>query len=270
MSDLGVLDGKPGGPAQTRLFCFPFAGGSAASYRVWHRLAPPGVHVSAIEYPGHGRRLAEEPVPSLTLLTKNLADLIEPLLHPPFAFFGHSMGGIVAYELTRELRARGARQPCHLFVSAAFAPGGPSNHRSLADASDEEVIEEMRRLGGTPAELLDSPEFITQAAQLLRTDSAALGAYRHRAGAPLPVPITVFGGRGDELVPVSFLRRWSALTCAGFRLQLFPGGHFFLFPSAREVLAAVTKTLGCRQDLLSPPDRPRPRDVPSIYAAEGE
>lgn len=252
MNGRGVVGGNPGPEAEVRLFCFPFAGGSAASYRMWFRLAPRNVHVNAIEYPGHGRRLAEEPIRGLTPLIKNLADLVEPILHGPFAFFGHSMGGIVAYELTRELRARAAAQPCHLFVSGACAPGGPSNHRALADAGDDEVIEEMRRLGGTPPELFDSAQLVAQAVRVLRADSTALGTYQHRDEAPLRVPVTVFGGRGDELVPAAHLRGWSALTSGGYRLQLFPGGHFYLYPAAREVLAAVTQTLGRQLEFAGP------------------
>lgn len=246
MSGHWLLGDRPGPQVEIRLFCFPFAGGSAAAYRAWPGLAPRHVYVSAVEYPGRGMRLAEEPIRSLPPLVRHLTGLIEPLLHEPFAFFGHSMGGIVAYELTRALRARGAPLPCHLFVSGACAPGGPSNHRSLADASDDDVVEELRSLGGTPAELFDSAELMTLAVRALRADSTALGTYEHRADAPLPVPVTVFGGRGDELVPPAHLRGWSALTTGGCRLRLFPGGHFFVYPAAREILATVSQTLGRR------------------------
>lgn len=246
MNGQWLMGDKPGPEVEIRLFCFPFAGGSAAAYRMWSRLAPRHVHVSGVEYPGRGMRLAEEPVRSLPPLIRNLAGLIEPLLHEPFAFFGHSMGGIVAYELTRALRARGVPQPRHLFISGAGAPGEPSALRCLADAGDDEVIEELRTLGGTPPELFDNAELMELAVRALRADSTALGTYEHREQPPLQVPITVFGGRADDLVPPAHLRGWSALTTAGCRLRLFPGDHFFLYPASREILATVSQTLGRR------------------------
>ena len=118
--------------AECRLFCFPFAGGSAGTYHRWPRLAPSRIDVCAVEYPGRGIRCGEEPFLRLGPLVRNLADLLEPLLTEPFAFFGHSMGGLVAFELARTLRERGTRQPRHLFISATAAPGLPPN-RPTAD-----------------------------------------------------------------------------------------------------------------------------------------
>lgn len=187
--------------------------------------------------------MAETPVLDIPALVMDLADRIEPLLSSPFAFFGHSMGGVVAYEVTLELRKRGGVQPRHLFVSAASAPGGPTNHRALIDVTDDEVVEELRRLGGTPPELLDHPEVVRQAVRVLRADSIALGMYHHQDEAPLDSPLTVFGGLGDELVGLGHLRGWSRLTTGAFGLRLFPGDHFYLYPAAREVLAAVVRSL---------------------------
>jgi surfactin synthase thioesterase subunit len=242
VTDLALLGPAADPATRIRLFCFPFAGGSAASYRLWFRTAPPGVQVTAVEYPGHGRRLAEVPVRNLTALARGLADVLEPLTRAPYAVFGHSMGGTVAYAVTRELQRRGAPPPRHLFVSASCAPGGPSNHRPLADLDDTEVVEELRRLGGTPPELLANTVLVEQAVRTLRADSTALATYRPREGVPLPAPVTVFGGRADRLVPVAHLRAWHRLA-PGSRLQLFPGDHFFLHTAAREVIGAVAAVL---------------------------
>ena len=124
-----LISQKSSPDAELRLFCFPFAGGSAATYHNWPRIASRRIQVCGVEYPGRGIRLEEEPFMSFRPLIRNLADLLAPHLDEPFAFFGHSMGGLVAFELARTLRARGARLPQHLFISAAAAPELPPSRR---------------------------------------------------------------------------------------------------------------------------------------------
>lgn len=268
MSSPWLTGGDPEPGTMTRLFCFPFAGGSASAYRPWFHHAPRTLHLNAVEYPGRGMRMAEEPVRSIPALVTDLADRIEPLLGAPFSFYGHSMGGVVAYELTLELRARGAAQPSHVFVSAASAPGGPTNHRALIDVTDDEVVEELRRLGGTPPELLDYPELVQQAVRVLRADSIALGTYSRGGEAPLHVPITAFGGRSDELVAPAHLHGWATLTTGAFRLELFPGDHFFMYPAAREVLTTISQSLG-RPAVLRPHGRSDATMASGTYAEAG-
>ena len=234
-----MISPKPSPYAEPRLFCFPYAGGSASVYGKWPGLASRRMHVRGVELPGRGVRLGEEPFVSLPPLIRCLADQLEPLLDRPFAFFGHSMGGLVAFELARTLRERGCPSPRHLFISAAAAPGTPQSRRSLHDSSDEEVLEELRDLGGTPQELLDDKELMAMAVPTLRADYSVLGNYEYRESAPLDVPITVFGGRSDEIAPPADLRGWQSHTDAGYRIKLFPGDHFFLHSAAVEILKTV-------------------------------
>ncbi|MGW1374184.1 thioesterase II family protein [Streptomyces sp. NPDC002446] len=239
-----LISQQPSPYAEFRLFCFPYAGGSASAYHQWPGLAPSAVQVCAVELPGRGIRLEEAACHSFGPLIRDLADRIEPLLKGPFAFFGHSMGGLVAYELTRALRERGAPQPRHLFVSASATPGSPPRRRSLHGASDAEVVEELVDLGGTPQWVLSDQELMALAVPTLRADYAALGSYDHRPGAPLEVPITVFGGRADTVVPPADLHGWQRLSTAGSRLRLYPGDHFFLNDAAEHILATVAETVG--------------------------
>jgi surfactin synthase thioesterase subunit len=227
-----------------KLFCFPFAGGSASAYRRWRWLAPPDLRVCAVEYPGRGALVAREPFVRLPPLVRDLADRLEPQLDRPYALFGHSMGGLVAFELVRALRERGARPPCHLFVSATAAPGTPPGRPSLVGAGDREVLAELRDLGGTPRELLDDGELMAMAVRALRADYSALGTYEFRPAAPLDVPITVLGGRYDEIVPPGRLRGWQAHSAAGYRLKLLPAGHFYVDTAAEEILATVAEAAG--------------------------
>jgi medium-chain acyl-[acyl-carrier-protein] hydrolase len=234
---------RPQAHKRFRLFCFPFAGGSASVYRRWPVLAAPHIDVCGVEYPGRGARLMEEPFVSISPLVRHLADLMQPVLDRPFAFFGHSMGGLVAFELVRTLRERGARPPDHLFVSGTAAPGRPPTRRSLYGATDAEVLDELRELGGTPPELLADKEMMAMAVRALRADYTVLGTYEYRATAPLDVPLTVFGGHADTVAPPAELRDWRAHGVAGCHFRFFPGGHFFLHDAAGDILRTVAERI---------------------------
>ena len=246
MSGQWLVSQKPSPDSECQLFCFPYAGGSAGVYHRWPRLAPRRIQVSGVELPGRGMRFGEEAYRSLPTLVRHLADLMEPLLDRPFAFFGHSMGGLVSFELARTLRERRAPMPQHLFISAAAAPGTRSSRRPLCSATDEEVIEELRSLGGTPQVLLDDKELMAMVVNTLRADYTALGTYQYREAKPLDVPFTVFGGRSDDIAPPADLRGWQALTASGCQVRLFPGDHFFLHAAAAEILRTVA-------DAVAPP-----------------
>ena len=153
------------------------------------------------------------------------------------------MGGLVAFELARTLRERGWSAPAHLFISAAAEPGRPPHRTALYRASDDEVLDELRELGGTPPDLLADRELMSMAVRVLRADYTALGTYEYRRAAPLTVPLTVFGGHGDPIAPPAQLRGWQAQTAAGCRFQMFPGAHFYLHAAAAEILRTVDDTI---------------------------
>lgn len=229
--------------AAFRLFCLPYAGGGAAIYRGWHAIAPGHIQVCAIELPGRGQRMAEAPFQRLAPMVRALARALDPLLDRPFAIFGHSMGGLIAFELARALRADGRPAPAHLFVSAVGAPGIPSGWRALRDAPDAELKEELRALDGTPPALLENDDLMAIMLPVVRADFSVLETYEYRAEQPLDVPITVFGGESDHVVPPWTLSGWRRQSARGARLQMFPGGHFFLQAAANDVVTAIGRAL---------------------------
>lgn len=229
--------------AAFRLFCLPYAGGGAAIYHGWHAIAPDHIQVCAIELPGRGHRMAEAPFQRLVPMVRALASALRPLLDQPFAIFGHSMGGLIAFELARALRASGMPSPAHLFVSAIAAPGTLSTWHALRDAPDGEVKEELRALEGTPAALLENDDLMAVMLPIVRADFTVLETYEYRPDRPLDVPITVFGGMSDHVVPPWNLTGWRRESTRGSRLQMFPGGHFFLQSAANDVVAAIGRTL---------------------------
>ncbi|MGW7302667.1 thioesterase II family protein [Streptomyces sp. NPDC054829] len=226
-----------------RLFCLPYAGGAAAAYREWHALAPPHIQVCPLELPGRGSRFSEPPVSRLRPLVDGLAGAVEPYLGRPYAIFGHSMGGLLAFELTRTLRRRGRPLPAHLFVSGRSAPDAPQEFPPLEGAPDERVRERLRELGGTPQEVLDDPELMDLVLPVLRADFSVLESYEYQEEPPLPVPLTVLGGTADTLVTPARLPGWRRQTSAGSRLRMLTGGHFFLHTTAPAIMSEISAAL---------------------------
>lgn len=224
-----VVRERPGHGAAMRVFCLPPAGGGAGGYRGWGALAP-ALDVVAIELPGHGRRLAEPPTESMTLLVQSLASALEPwLTDPPYTLFGHSMGGLVAFELARELRRRCLPPPSHLVVSAVAAPSVRTRpERTPHPCTDADLTAELRRLGGTPEAVLREPELLDLLLPILRADLKLCTDYRFREEAALDCPITAMGGADDPTVAPDTLFGWAGHTTAGFDRIVLPGGHFYL------------------------------------------
>src|ERR1039458_7197841 len=95
---------RPGPEARLRLFCFPYAGAGALIFRTWSDGLPADVEVCPVQLPGRGTRLMERPFTQLSLLIEALAQALVPFLDKPFAFFGHSLGALVSFELARRIR----------------------------------------------------------------------------------------------------------------------------------------------------------------------
>jgi len=211
-----------------RLFCFPYAGGGASIFRTWPQRLPPDIEVCAIQLPGRENRLKETPFAKLSPLIDALADVLYPYMDFPFAFFGHSLGSLISFELTRRLRRQKAPCPLQLFVSGCRAPQIPDPDPPIHQLPDAEFTEEMRRFKGTPKAVLDNPELMEVFLPLLRSDVGLYETYIYDHEAPLDCPISAFGGLEDEEVSREELAAWYAQTRSRFNIQMFPGDHFFL------------------------------------------
>lgn len=238
------------GAAEIRLFCFPYAGAGAAAFRTWQRWFPPEIEIRGIDLPGRASRWAEPPLNAMAALVAVLAGDLAPLLDVPFAFFGHSMGALVAFELARHLRRRGRPLPFHLIVSAARAPQIPDPEPPLSMLPDGALLAHLIRLNGFPAEILRNPEFLKLMLPVFRADITLCDAYRPAADAPLECPISAFGGLQDNRVPGAHLAAWKAHTQAAFRLRFFPGDHFYLSGIPDQVSAAVVRELSAKVPAL--------------------
>ncbi|MFG3409648.1 thioesterase II family protein [Streptomyces sp. NPDC048142] len=238
--------GSPGGNARhaerPTLLCFPHAGGAASTYTSLSRALASEVEVLAVQYPGRQDRRRQGPLTSIDALADALTEVVRSELHGPFAFFGHSMGAVIAYETARRLSERRASTPVRMFLSARGAPGVVPNPRDRI-ATDAELLAAVRRLGGTATALLDDPEVREMVMPALRADYRALATYVWRPGEPLAMPFTVMAGDSDPVVTVAEASAWRDFTTADTTIDVFPGGHFYLDGQLLDVARAVVDGL---------------------------
>ncbi|HLM58380.1 MAG TPA: alpha/beta fold hydrolase [Pyrinomonadaceae bacterium] len=239
----GLAYYKPRPEATLRLFCFPYAGGSALVYRQWADRLPRQVEVCPVQLPGRGHRLGEVPVNRMAPLVALVAREIRPLLNKRFAFFGHSMGATTAFEVARLLRRERAPQPSHLFISARRAPQVPNPDPPTYNLPESELIEDLRRLNGTPPEVFDEPDLLKMMLPLIRADFEVTQTYAYGEEPPLDCPITVYGGLGDRGVKRENLDAWCTQTTAPCAVRLFPGDHFYINANRELLLQTLTRDL---------------------------
>lgn len=229
--------------ADLRLLCFPYAGGGAGIYREWAKEFPDTIEVLPVHLPGRERRIAEQPIPSITGLVAALGEGIGHLLQGKFAFFGHSMGGLLSFELTRYLRRQGLPGPQCVVISGLKAPHIPNRRKPTAHLPDADLIEELHQLNGTPPEVLVHPELIELLLPVVRADFEAVETYSFVKEAPLSCPIFVYGGLSDPEVSREDLEEWRSQTSNTFSLRLFSGDHFYLHSYRAALTASLVRDL---------------------------
>jgi medium-chain acyl-[acyl-carrier-protein] hydrolase len=230
------------GDGTIQLFCLPPAGGSAQVFRGWDEALPARVEVCPVELPGRGTRFGERAFTSISALALAASPALVSRPDRPFAFFGHSMGALLAFELARELRRSYGLTPEHLFVAANEAPQAQraETTHALAGAA---FVERLRELGGTPSEVLANSELFELLRPALRADLEASETYVFVREPPLDCPISVFGGLEDTSVEADDLHAWREHTTAAFSVSMLPGDHFFPRTARRELLAALAGAL---------------------------
>ena len=238
-----------------RLFCFPHAGGSSESYRSWQRWFPEQIDLCLVHLPGRGKRLREQAFTQTAPLVKAIADRILPEIDIPYALYGHSMGATIAFELTRELFQRQYTPPQHLFVSGRRAPQCPRTEPITFNLPHNEFIAELRRLNGTPRELLENPELLELFMDLLRADFELVDTYEYHPAERLSCPITVYGGLHDKEVSSENCNAWKEQTSASFNMRMVSGDHFFIRNPVQDFVTAF------RSDVLSAVPAPRTQEI---------
>lgn len=217
----------PSGP--TRLYCFPYAGGGAHTiFQPWQAALGSSIEVCGVQFPGRGMRLGEAPIKAMALLIEQLAGQISTQPDVPFSFFGHSLGGLVAFELAHCLRERGLRLPDKLIVSACHAPRHRTPFGTPHELADGPFIELLRNYNGTPEEVLANKELMELLLPTLRADFSIVANYRHVKRPRLPVPMTVLAGTRDRHASPIQVTGWAEETSAACTVHWLDAGHFFI------------------------------------------
>lgn len=239
---IAYIDPKP--KAALRIFCFPYAGGGASLFRRWSEEVPASIEICAVQPPGRETRYSEPPFEHIGSLVEELHSALRGLLDKRYAFFGYSMGALIAFELARLVR-RDPRSAglCHLFVAAARGPRLRDPHPVDPSLSDAEFIHEVNALGGISPEVMDSTELLECHMELLRADFGICARYEYLNAPALDCPISAFGGIEDARISQQDLQAWANETSAAFSSRLFAGDHFFIHSHRRTLLQTMLKEL---------------------------
>lgn len=228
---------QPRTNAALRLVCVPYAGGGASAYWDWADLLGEAVELWCAVLPGRERRFAEPAFTEPARIAEPLTEAIRAQVDGPVVLFGHSMGGLIAFDVARRLG-----DVEHLYISATGAP-----HLGLRDEphllDDDGLLAWLTQLGGVPADLLAHKEMMALLRPTLRADLTVCAGYRGTTDV-IDVPITAFAATDDPLATEAEVAAWQRHTTAAFDLVVRPGGHFYLKDDPAAVISALTAKEG--------------------------
>ncbi|MDC0708623.1 alpha/beta fold hydrolase [Stigmatella sp. ncwal1] len=251
-----------------RLYCFPYSGAGASTYLGWGRRVASFVDLYAINLPGREHRSDETPIIDQDTLVDQLAEAITTQGDSrPFAFFGHSMGALLAFETARRLRKQQRAMPCLLAVSSVAAPqlDFMAQHTSQLLAKDPARL--LRHFCAVPPEMLADPGVAAAALPPLLADILLLLRHRYVPEAPLDIPLLICGSDKDPMVPLDRLSAWKDQTARESSLYLYPGGHFYLNELLPELISDLNAEFAAAYQAVSEPGaQARNTDSPPLPA----
>lgn len=235
---------KPNAEASMRLFCFPYAGAGSSMFSSWAHQLPSEIELHLVHLPGRDKRIREPLQVDLFPLVKSMSEAMYPLLDKPFAFFGHSMGALLSFEVARHLRRGHSLLPNHLFISSRWPPQLPDPNAHLYQLSEHDFLKATESLYGSLPEIIkQDPEVLKLFLSIMRADLTMLGTYQYDQETPLDCPISVFGGVQDPSVTEEELKAWQQQTTTSFNLKMFPGDHFFIQSSRPTIIKDISQNL---------------------------
>lgn len=213
--------------AEMTLFCFPHAGGTRDLYKDWKDIIDSRFDICVLNLPGRGKKTLEAPFNNMINLIDTIKLDIQQMLDKPFIFFGHSMGGLVCYELAKTIEKELKKLPNHIYVSSYPAPHLLNKNLIQDDISDDNLIDKLKTLNGTPKEILANNKFAKILLPIIRADFKVLNSYEFISSNRLNCQITAIIGTNDNL-DIEQARAWSKHTFLSFSLKTFVGDHFYL------------------------------------------
>jgi len=233
---------------KTTLICLPFAGGNVYAYRQLEQVCPPNLVMKTVEPPGRGMRIAEPLVEDAHAVADDMLAQVRPIIaeaQQPYAIYGHSMGALIGYLLTKRIIAEGLPQPIQLIVTGRRSPSVGYTHPPRHLLPKAEFLEVLRNYGGSSEAALAEPEVMAVYEPIIRADFKVVETYQHQATAPFDVPLLAVIGRNEE-VTLEEAQRWQELTSVPITVKQFPGNHFFIYPHAFELMKLITRTINAK------------------------
>ncbi|MDJ0744612.1 MAG: thioesterase domain-containing protein [Xenococcaceae cyanobacterium MO_167.B27] len=234
-------------PKQTdiRLFCFHYAGGGASCFNHWKTLAKNDLAICPIQLPGRESRFREPRFTDFQEMIDELYEQLAPYLQQDYAFYGHSLGALIAYALAQKLHAAREKLPVALFVGAHRAPHLPYRFPSSTTMGLEELKKLLSQYEGISQHILDNHEWMEVLLPIIKDDLSLCETYKHHPISinALPCPLYAFGGLSDRMVSQVEILAWGQHTSKEFRSHFYSGGHFFLKSHTEELLNFIELTL---------------------------
>ncbi|PYC16939.1 thioesterase II family protein [Pseudomonas mosselii] len=226
---------------RVRLLCFPHAGAGASIYHAWSNYLPSSVGIYGVLLPGREQRMHEPAFMDWQPLVEQISQVLAGWGDKPFIFYGHSLGGLLAYEVAKSLQRAGAPGPKVLVTGGAYAPSAVRKDKTQF-TNQAELMESIRRLGGMDNAVLEDKDFIQHFMPVIAADFTLFNRYVYDAGAvPLECPVVALFGRYDEDHDIESAQQWRAHTRASLHVREVVGGHFFHRECAGETLDIVKR-----------------------------
>ncbi|MCS3796545.1 thioesterase II family protein [Niastella sp. OAS944] len=226
-----------------KLFCFPYAGGSASFYNPWKKQLGPFIEMHPFEYAGRGRRITDPLSESIDEIVNDIMQQLTPeFCNTSYALFGHSMGGAVVYELTKRISAAGLPMPGEIFISGKGAPHLPRRQTILHKLPDPQFRTNLIKLGGVSDDFFDTPELTQLFLPVIRNDLRVAEIYNVEKITPVDCNISVLVGKEEDIIEEE-IDQWKHYARGNFRRYAFQGGHFFIKDHTDEITAIISRTL---------------------------
>lgn len=234
------------------IFCLPYAGGNKYSYREFVENAPSFLNIITLDYPGRVPRIKEPLLSNIETLVNDLYKQIKNKVdQKDYAIYGHSMGGLIAYLLTRKLIENNHKAPLHLFITGTSGPSASSRGEKMRHLlPKEEFLQEMKDLDGIPDEILQTEELLSFFEPILRADFKVSENYVYENYDPIDIPITVITGMEEDM-ELDDIYLWQKETKSVVDFRQMPGKHFFIFKYPVEVVEIISKKISIKTKIIN-------------------
>lgn len=236
-----IVKPKPLHRPNIKLLCFPYAGGGAPIYFPWKDKLHSGIELNIIQPPGRGTHFSEPPIGEMNVLVDKLIPQISDILSGEYMVFGHSVGSRFGFELVRQAINKGFPAPLHFFASGSSSPRKRCIEEKSSQLPDDKFINMLRKMNGTPPEVLENEELMQLFLPTLRADFRLAEEYFCDSNFIIPTDMTVLSGR-DDVISQEQLDRWGDFALSS-EVIMCDGGHFFVDTHSEQVINIVNEKI---------------------------